>query len=176
MGSAITVTGNEMTWEMIPYDVQLIGGLAIHKGMIAEMATGEGKTLVATLPVYLNALSGKGAHVITTSDYHSQRDSEWMGPIYEFHGLTVDCIDKHQPNSEARRKAYNCDVTFGTNNEFGFDYLRDNGKFARAEMVQRSGGRTSVPQIFIDDQHVGGSDELAALEREGRLNGMLQAG
>ena len=118
--------GNEITWDMVHYDVQLIGGAALHSGKIAEMATGEGKTLVATLPVFLNALTGKGVHLVTVNDYLAKSDSEWMGPIYEFHGLTVDCIDKHQPNSDARRKAYNCDITFGTNNEFGFDYLRDN--------------------------------------------------
>jgi preprotein translocase subunit SecA len=118
--------GNEITWDMIHYDVQLIGGVALHKGKIAEMGTGEGKTVVATLPVFLNALAGRGVHIVTVNDYLSKRDSEWMGPIYEFHGLTVDCIDKHQPNSQDRRKAYNADITFGTNNEFGFDYLRDN--------------------------------------------------
>ena len=115
--------GNEITWDMVHYDVQLIGGVALHKGKIAEMGTGEGKTVVATLPVFLNALAGRGVHIVTVNDYLSKRDSEWMGPIYEFHGLTVDCIDKHQPNSPERRKAYNADITFGTNNEFGFDYL-----------------------------------------------------
>ncbi|NLA50019.1 MAG: preprotein translocase subunit SecA, partial [Bacteroidales bacterium] len=115
--------GNEITWDMVHYDVQLIGGVALHKGKIAEMATGEGKTVVATLPVFLNALAGRGVHIVTVNDYLSKRDSEWMGPIYEFHGLTVDCIDKHQPNSADRRNAYNADITFGTNNEFGFDYL-----------------------------------------------------
>ncbi|HKK61858.1 MAG TPA: hypothetical protein VJ951_04810, partial [Bacteroidales bacterium] len=118
--------GNEITWDMVHYDVQLIGGVALHQGRIAEMATGEGKTLVATLPVFLNALTGKGVHLITVNDYLAKRDAEWMGPIYQFHGLTVDCIDKHQPNSDARRKAYSSDIAFGTNNEFGFDYLRDN--------------------------------------------------
>ena len=118
--------GNEITWDMIHYDVQLIGGIVLHQGKIAEMATGEGKTLVATLPVFLNALAGKGVHVVTVNDYLSKRDSEWMGPLYMFHGLSVDCIDKHEPNSDARQRAYNCDITFGTNNEFGFDYLRDN--------------------------------------------------
>ena len=127
--------GNEITWDMVHYDVQLIGGIVLHgavkgnkeqRGSIAEMATGEGKTLVATLPVFLNALAGKGVHVVTVNDYLSKRDSEWMGPLYQFHGLSVDCIDKHEPNSDARKKAYNCDITFGTNNEFGFDYLRDN--------------------------------------------------
>ncbi|MBP5719641.1 MAG: preprotein translocase subunit SecA, partial [Bacteroidales bacterium] len=118
--------GNEITWDMVHYDVQLIGGTILHQGKIAEMATGEGKTLVATLPVFLNALAGKGVHVVTVNDYLSKRDSEWMGPLYMFHGLSVDCIDKHQPNSDQRKHAYDCDITFGTNNEFGFDYLRDN--------------------------------------------------
>ena len=113
--------GNEVTWDMVHYDVQLIGGIVLHQGKIAEMATGEGKTLVATLPVFLNALAGKGVHVVTVNDYLSKRDSEWMGPLYMFHGLSVDCIDKHQPNSDARKKAYSCNITFGTNNEFGFD-------------------------------------------------------
>ena len=117
---------NEVTWNMIHYDVQLIGGAVLHEGKIAEMATGEGKTLVATLPAYLNALAGQGVHIVTVNDYLARRDSEWMGPIYEFHGLSVDCIDKHEPNSEERRAAYLADITFGTNNEFGFDYLRDN--------------------------------------------------
>ena len=129
--------GNEITWDMVHYDVQLIGGIVLHQGKIAEMATGEGKTLVATLPVFLNALAGKGVHVVTVNDYLSKRDSEWMGPLYMFHGLSVDCIDKHQPNSEARRKAYACNITFGTNNEFGFDYLRDNMAVAMGDLVQR---------------------------------------
>ena len=118
--------GNEIKWDMVHYDVQLFGGVVLHQGKIAEMATGEGKTLVATLPVFLNALSGRGVHVVTVNDYLSKRDSEWMGPLYMFHGLSVDCIDKHRPNSEERRQAYMADITFGTNNEFGFDYLRDN--------------------------------------------------
>ncbi len=118
--------GNEVTWNMVHYDVQLIGGIVLHQGKIAEMATGEGKTLVATLPAYLNALAGQGVHIVTVNDYLARRDSEWMGPLYEFHGLSVDCIDKHEPNSEERRNAYLADITFGTNNEFGFDYLRDN--------------------------------------------------
>ena len=122
---------------MIHYDVQLIGGVALHRGSVAEMQTGEGKTLVATLPVFLNALTGRGVHVVTVNDYLARRDSEWMGPIYEFHGLTVDCIDKHQPNSEARSEAYRCDITFGTNNEFGFDYLRDNMASRPSSLVQR---------------------------------------
>ena len=116
--------GNEIKWDMIHYDVQLFGGVVLHKGKIAEMATGEGKTLVATLPVFLNALTREGVHVVTVNDYLSKRDSEWMGPLYMFHGLSVDCIDKYQPNSDERRKAYLSDITFGTNNEFGFDYLR----------------------------------------------------
>ncbi|MBQ2484156.1 MAG: preprotein translocase subunit SecA, partial [Muribaculaceae bacterium] len=118
--------GNETTWDMVHYDVQLIGGVVLHQGKIAEMATGEGKTLVATLPVFLNALTGNGVHVVTVNDYLAKRDSEWMGPLYMFHGLSVACIDKTQPNSPERRAAYNCDITFGTNSEFGFDYLRDN--------------------------------------------------
>ena len=146
--------GNEVIWDMVHYDVQLIGGVALHSGKIAEMATGEGKTLVATLPVFLNALSGKGVHLVTVNDYLAKRDSEWMGPIYEFHGLTVDCIDKHQPNSEARRKAYNCDITFGTNNEFGFDYLRDNMAHSPAELVQRKHNYSIVDEVdsvLVDD-------------------------
>ncbi|MDF1574368.1 MAG: preprotein translocase subunit SecA [Bacteroidales bacterium] len=146
--------GNEITWDMVHYDVQLIGGVALHRGKIAEMATGEGKTLVATLPVFLNALSGKGVHLVTVNDYLAKRDSEWMGPIYEFHGLTVDCIDKHQPNSEARRKAYNSDITFGTNNEFGFDYLRDNMAHSPAELVQRKHNYSIVDEVdsvLVDD-------------------------
>ena len=118
--------GNEITWDMIHYDVQLIGGIVLHQGKIAEMATGEGKTLVATLPVFLNGLTGNGVHVVTVNDYLAKRDSEWMGPLYMFHGMTVACIDKTEPNSLERRAAYNCDITFGTNSEFGFDYLRDN--------------------------------------------------
>jgi preprotein translocase subunit SecA len=146
--------GNEITWDMVHYDVQLIGGVALHSGRIAEMATGEGKTLVATLPVFLNALTGKGVHVVTVNDYLAKRDSEWMGPIYEFHGLTVDCIDKHQPNSEARRKAYNSDITFGTNNEFGFDYLRDNMAHTPGELVQRKHNYAIVDEVdsvLVDD-------------------------
>jgi len=146
--------GNEITWDMVHYDVQLIGGVALHNGKIAEMATGEGKTLAATLPVFLNALSGKGVHLVTVNDYLAKRDSEWMGPIYEFHGLTVDCIDKHQPNSEARRKAYNCDITFGTNNEFGFDYLRDNMAHSPDALVQRKHNYSIVDEVdsvLVDD-------------------------
>jgi len=146
--------GNEIVWDMIHYDVQLIGGVALHKGKIAEMATGEGKTVVATLPVFLNALAGKGVHIVTVNDYLSKRDSEWMGPIYEFHGLTVDCIDKHQPNSADRRKAYNADITFGTNNEFGFDYLRDNMAINPEDLVQRRHHYAIVDEVdsvLIDD-------------------------
>ena len=146
--------GNEITWDMVHYDVQLIGGIALHQGKIAEMATGEGKTLVATLPVFLNALAGKGVHMVTVNDYLSKRDSEWMGPLYMFHRLSVDCIDKHQPNSDARRKAYNCDITFGTNNEFGFDYLRDNMAVVQEDLVQRKHHYAIVDEVdsvLIDD-------------------------
>jgi preprotein translocase subunit SecA len=146
--------GNEITWDMVHYDVQLIGGVALHKGKIAEMATGEGKTVVATLPVFLNALAGRGVHIVTVNDYLSKRDSEWMGPIYEFHGLTVDCIDKHQPNSADRRKAYLADITFGTNNEFGFDYLRDNMAINPEDLVQRRHHYAIVDEVdsvLIDD-------------------------
>ncbi len=146
--------GNEVVWNMVHYDVQLIGGIVLHKGNIAEMATGEGKTLVATLPVFLNALARRGVHIVTVNDYLSKRDAEWMGPIYEFHGLTVDCIDKHQPNSEARRKAYNADVTFGTNNEFGFDYLRDNMAINPEDLVQRKHHYAIVDEVdsvLVDD-------------------------
>ena len=146
--------GNEITWDMVHYDVQLIGGIALHQGKIAEMATGEGKTLVATLPVFLNALAGKGVHMVTVNDYLSKRDSEWMGPLYMFHGLSVDCIDKHQPNSDARRRAYECDITFGTNNEFGFDYLRDNMAIGQDDLVQRKHHFAIVDEVdsvLIDD-------------------------
>ena len=146
--------GNEVTWNMVHYDVQLFGGVVLHKGKIAEMATGEGKTLVATLPVFLNALTGNGVHVVTVNDYLSKRDSEWMGPLYEFHGLSVDCIDKHKPNSEARRKAYMADITFGTNNEFGFDYLRDNMAGNPKDLVQRAHNYAIVDEVdsvLIDD-------------------------
>ena len=149
-----TAGGNEIVWDMVHYDVQLIGGVALHKGKIAEMATGEGKTVVATLPVFLNALAGRGVHIVTVNDYLSKRDSEWMGPIYEFHGLTVDCIDKHQPNSADRRKAYNADITFGTNNEFGFDYLRDNMAINPEDLVQRKHHFAIVDEVdsvLIDD-------------------------
>ncbi|MBQ5944325.1 MAG: preprotein translocase subunit SecA [Bacteroidales bacterium] len=146
--------GNEITWDMVHYDVQLIGGIVLHQGKIAEMATGEGKTLVATLPVFLNSLAGKGVHVVTVNDYLSKRDSEWMGPLYMFHGLSVDCIDKHEPNSDARKNAYNCDITFGTNNEFGFDYLRDNMAVNMDDLVQRKHHYAIVDEVdsvLIDD-------------------------
>ncbi len=146
--------GNEIKWDMVHYDVQLIGGVVLHQGKIAEMATGEGKTLVATLPVFLRSLSGRGVHVVTVNDYLSKRDSEWMGPLYMFHGSTVDCIDKHQPNTPSRRAAYNCDITFGTNNEFGFDYLRDNMAMTPQDMVQRKHYYAIVDEVdsvLIDD-------------------------
>ena len=146
--------GNDLKWDMVHYDVQLVGGIALHQGKIAEMATGEGKTLVATLPVFLNALAGKGVHMVTVNDYLSKRDSEWMGPLYMFHGLSVDCIDKHDPNTAARKQAYDCDITFGTNNEFGFDYLRDNMATTEADLVQRKHHYAIVDEVdsvLIDD-------------------------
>ena len=146
--------GTEIVWDMVHYDVQLFGGVVLHKGKIAEMATGEGKTLVATLPVFLNALTGNGVHVVTVNDYLSKRDSEWMGPLYMFHGLSVDCIDKHKPNSDERRLAYNADITFGTNNEFGFDYLRDNMSISPKDLVQRKHNYAIVDEVdsvLIDD-------------------------
>ncbi|MEG2149601.1 MAG: preprotein translocase subunit SecA [Bacteroidaceae bacterium] len=146
--------GTEVVWNMVHYDVQLFGGVVLHKGKISEMATGEGKTLVATLPVFLNALTGNGVHVVTVNDYLSKRDSEWMGPLYQFHGLSVDCIDKHQPNSDARRQAYLADITFGTNNEFGFDYLRDNMATSPKDLVQRQHNYAIVDEVdsvLIDD-------------------------
>ena len=149
-----TAAGNTVTWDMVHYDVQLIGGTALHKGKIAEMSTGEGKTLVATLPVYLNALAGRGVHLVTVNDYLAKRDSEWMGPLYEFHGLRVDCIDKHEPNSPARRAAYQADITFGTNNEFGFDYLRDNMAHTPNALVQRKHHFAIVDEVdsvLVDD-------------------------
>ncbi len=149
-----TAGGNDIKWDMVHYDVQLFGGVVLHKGKIAEMATGEGKTLVATLPVFLNALAGKGVHMVTVNDYLARRDSEWMGPMYEFHGLSVDCIDMHQPNSEARRKAYMADITFGTNNEYGFDYLRDNMASSPNDLVQRKHHFAIVDEVdsvLIDD-------------------------
>ena len=149
-----TAGGNDLKWEMIHYDVQIFGGIALHQGKIAEMATGEGKTLVATLPVFLNALTGNGVHVVTVNDYLAKRDSEWMGPLYMFNGLSVDCIDKHRPNSPERRKAYLADITFGTNNEFGFDYLRDNMAISPADLVQRAHNYAIVDEVdsvLIDD-------------------------
>ena len=149
-----TAGGNDLKWEMVHYDVQLFGGTVLHQGKIAEMATGEGKTLVATLPVFLNALTGNGVHVVTVNDYLAKRDSEWMGPLYMFHGLSVDCIDKHQPNSDARRRAYQCDITFGTNNEFGFDYLRENMATSPQDLVQRAHNYAIVDEVdsvLIDD-------------------------
>ena len=146
--------GKDVTWDMVPYDVQLIGGIALHQGKIAEMQTGEGKTLVATLPVYLNALTGNGVHLVTVNDYLARRDSAWMGPLFEFHGLRVDCIDNHQPNSQARRNAYNADITYGTNNEFGFDYLRDNMAHTSEDLVQRAHNYAIVDEVdsvLIDD-------------------------
>jgi len=146
--------GNLIKWDMVHYDVQLFGGTVLHKGKISEMATGEGKTLVATLPVFLNALTRRGVHIVTVNDYLSKRDSEWMGPLYMFHGLTVDCIDKHRPNSEERRQAYMADITFGTNNEFGFDYLRDNMATSPADLVQRKHNYAIVDEVdsvLIDD-------------------------
>ena len=149
-----TAGGNEIVWDMVHYDVQLIGGVVLHQGKIAEMATGEGKTLVATLPVFLNALTHEGVHMVTVNDYLAKRDSEWMGPLYMFHGLTVDCIDKYKPNSDERRRAYACDITFGTNNEFGFDYLRDNMATNPADLVQRGHNYAIVDEVdsvLIDD-------------------------
>ncbi len=149
-----TAGGNDLKWEMVHYDVQLFGGVVLHQGKIAEMATGEGKTLVATLPVFLNALTGNGVHVVTVNDYLAKRDSEWMGPLYMFHGLSVDCIDKHRPNSPERRKAYQADITFGTNNEFGFDYLRDNMAISPSDLVQRAHNYAIVDEVdsvLIDD-------------------------
>ncbi|NBW59268.1 MAG: hypothetical protein EBR41_01675 [Crocinitomicaceae bacterium] len=149
-----SAAGTKIVWNMVHYDVQFMGGACLHKGNIAEMQTGEGKTLVATLPVYLNALAGKGVHIVTVNDYLAKRDSEWMGPIYQFHGLTVDCIDKHQPNSSARRNAYAADITFGTNNEFGFDYLRDNMAGHIDDLVQRKHHYAIVDEVdsvLVDD-------------------------
>ena len=146
--------GKQVTWDMIHYDVQLIGGIALHQGKIAEMHTGEGKTLVATLPVYLNALTGNGVHLVTVNDYLAKRDSAWMAPIFQFHGFTIDCIDHHQPNSDARRAAYNADITYGTNNEFGFDYLRDNMAHSPSDLVQRPQNFAIVDEVdsvLVDD-------------------------
>ena len=139
--------GKPVTWDMIHYDVQLIGGSVLHQGKIAEMMTGEGKTLVSTLPVYLNALTGKGVHLVTVNDYLAKRDRAWMAPMFEFHGLSTDCIDFHQPNSEERRKAYNADITYGTNNEFGFDYLRDNMASSKEDLVQRAPNYAIIDEV-----------------------------
>ncbi len=152
--NAWDAAGKEVTWDMVHYDVQLIGGIALHQGKIAEMQTGEGKTLVATLPVYLNALTGSGVHLVTVNDYLARRDSAWMGPLFEFHGMRVDCIDNHRPNSEERRRAYNADITYGTNNEFGFDYLRDNMAHTSADLVQRAHNYAIVDEVdsvLVDD-------------------------
>src|SRR4029078_3214439 len=149
-----TAAGGQITWNMVHYDVQLIGVIVLHQGKIAEMATGEGKTLVSTLPADLNALAGEGVNIVTVNDYLSRRDQEWNGPIFEWLGITVDCIDKHQPNSEERRKAYLADITYGTNNEFGFDYLRDNMVHSPDEMVQRKHHFAMVDEVdsvLIDD-------------------------
>ncbi|RYF85952.1 MAG: preprotein translocase subunit SecA, partial [Chitinophagaceae bacterium] len=149
-----TAGGGQVTWNMVHYDVQLIGGSVLHQGKISEMATGEGKTLVSTLPAYLNALAGEGVHIVTVNDYLARRDSEWNGPIFEWLGLRVDCIDKHQPNTENRRRAYMADITYGTNNEFGFDYLRDNMVHTPEEMVQRKHHFAMVDEVdsvLIDD-------------------------
>ena len=146
--------GTDVVWDMVHYDVQFIGGVVLHSGKIAEMATGEGKTLVGTLPIYLNALPGRGVHVVTVNDYLAKRDSAWMGPLYQFHGLSIDCIDNHQPNSDSRRSAYNSDITYGTNNEFGFDYLRDNMVTSPAELVQRDLNFAIVDEVdsvLVDD-------------------------
>ena len=146
--------GKQITWDMIHYDVQLIGGIVLHEGKIAEMQTGEGKTLVATLPLYLNALTGNGVHLVTVNDYLAKRDSTWKAPLFEFHGITVDCIDNHSPNSDARRKAYEADITYGTNNEFGFDYLRDNMAHSPEDLVQRKHNYAIVDEVdsvLIDD-------------------------
>ena len=157
LGSKVLVTGHELTWDMVPYDVQLIGGIVLHQGKIAEMATGEGKTLVATLPVYLNALPGQGVHLVTVNNYLARRDSQWMGHLYTWLGLTVGCLDDTEPGSPERRAAYGCDVTYGTNNEYGFDYLRDNMVFNLAQRVQRQHVYAiidEVDSILIDRKSV----------------------
>src|SRR5574343_36873 len=149
-----TAAGAEITWDMVHYDVQLIGGIVLHQGKISEMATGEGKKLVSTLPVFLNALAGRGVHVVTVNNYLAKRDSEWNAPLFQFHGLSVDCIDKHEPHTQERRDAYNCDITYGTNNEFGFDYLRDNMSRGVDELVQRKHHFAIVDEVdsvLIDD-------------------------
>lgn len=146
LGESWTVAGNKLVWDMVPYDVQLMGGVVLHQGKIAEMATGEGKTLVATLPMYLNALTGRGVHLVTVNDYLAKRDSEWMGEIFKFHGLTIGCI-LNTMNSEQRREHYNCDITYGTNNEFGFDYLRDNMSIDKEYQVQRVHNYAIVDEV-----------------------------
>jgi len=149
-----SAAGKQVTWDMIHYDVQLIGGIVLHQGKIAEMHTGEGKTLVATSPLYLNALTGNGVHLVTVNDYLAKRDSQWKAPLFEFHGMTVDCIDNHQPNSPGRKAAYAADITYGTNNEFGFDYLRDNMAHTPEELVQRKHNFAIVDEVdsvLIDD-------------------------
>src|SRR5690606_29136814 len=155
VGKTWEAGGSEITWDMVPYDVQLIGGIVLHRGSVAEMKTGEGKTLVAVAPIYLNALVGRGVHVVTVNPYLAQRDAEWMGPIYEFHGLTVDCIDKHPSHSPGRRQAYRADITYGTNNEFGFDYLRDNSFVVDPEQLVQRGHHYAivdeVDSVLIDE-------------------------
>src|SRR6056297_1687603 len=154
VGKSWKVGGNEVTWEMVPYDVQLIGAIVLHQGRIAEMKTGEGKTLVAIFPAYLNALAGKGVHIVTVNNYLAMRDAEWNEPIFNFHGLHVDCIDRYQPSSDQRREAYKADITYGTNNEFGFDYLRDNMVIEQDQLVQREHHYTiidEVDSILIDE-------------------------
>src|SRR6266516_4415554 len=154
LGSKVVVTAHELSWDMVPYDVQLIGGIVLHQGRIAEMATGEGKTLVATLPLYLNALAGRGAHLVTVNNYLARRDSQWMGHLFTWLGLTVGCIDDTEPSTPERRAAYLCDITYGTNNEFGFDYLRDNMVFTLEQRVQRSHAYAiiaEVDSILIDE-------------------------
>ncbi len=178
--------GNEIVWDMVHYDVQIIGGVVLHQGKISEMATGEGKTLVATFPAFLNALAGKGVHIVTVNDYLAKRDSEWMGPLFEFHGLTIDCIDKHQPNTEARRSAYAADITYGTNNEFGFDYLRDNMAREVSELVQRKHHYAMVDEVdsvLIDDARtpliiagpVSRSDEQIFYDMKPRVHTLVEA-
>src|SRR5688572_9996759 len=147
MGTPVQVTGQSLTWDMVPYDVQLIGGIALHEGKVAEMATGEGKTLVATLPLYLNALAGRGSHLVTVNSYLAQRDAEWMGHVFTWLGLTVGCIDLHEPNTPERRAAYGSDITYGTNNEFGFDYLRDNMVHQLEHRVQRGHHYAIVDEV-----------------------------
>ena len=154
LGTKVVVTSHELTWDMVPYDVQLVGGIVLHRGRIAEMATGEGKTLVATLPLYLNALTGRGAHLVTVNNYLARRDSQWMGHVYKYLGLTVACLDDTEPSSPERRAAYLADITYGTNNEFGFDYLRDNMVFGLEQRVQREHVYAiidEVDSILIDE-------------------------